>query len=117
MPDREKVIEGLVFTLVESSWDADRAFDEQLMIEAVTDAITLLKAQEQKGKAYWIPCHGKSHIWYCSNCGEKINYNDARRTYQKEKKLIESVNRFCRGCGAKMTSRPTDAQREAVPWI
>ena len=46
MPDREKVIEGLEFTLIESCWDADRAFDEQLMIEAVTDAIALLKAQE-----------------------------------------------------------------------
>lgn len=46
MIDRDKVIEGLEFTLVESCWDADRAFDEQLMIEAVTDALALLKAQE-----------------------------------------------------------------------
>jgi hypothetical protein len=75
----------------------------------------LLKAQEPS-VAYWIPCNGKSHIWYCSECGEKINYNDARRTYKTEKKPVEAVNRYCRGCGATMVQRPTDEQREAVKW-
>lgn len=79
------------------------------------DALALLKAQEPV-VAYWIPCNGKSHIWYCSECGEKINYNDARRTYKTEKKSVEAVNRYCRGCGATMVQRPTDEQREAIPW-
>lgn len=81
----------------------------------VADALELLKAQEA-AVAYWIPCNGKSHIWYCSECGEKINYNDARRTYKTEKKPVEAVNRYCRWCGATMVPRPTDAQREATPW-
>jgi len=52
--------------------------------------------------AHWIPCAGKSHIWYCSRCGERINYNQARRTYKPEGKPVHEVNRWCRGCGAKM---------------
>lgn len=52
--------------------------------------------------AHWIPCAGKSHIWYCSRCGERINYNQARRTYKPEGKPVHGVNRWCRGCGAKM---------------
>ena len=52
--------------------------------------------------AHWIPCAGKSHIWYCSRCGERINYNQARRTYKPEGKPVHEVNRGCRGCGAKM---------------
>lgn len=51
---------------------------------------------------YWIPCKGKSHIWYCSVCGERINYNQARRTYKPEVKPVYAVNKWCRGCGAKM---------------
>lgn len=52
--------------------------------------------------AHWIPCEGKSHIWYCSRCGERINYNQARRTYKPDKTPVHEVNRYCRGCGAKM---------------
>lgn len=52
--------------------------------------------------ANWIHCKGKSHIWYCSNCGEKINYNNARKVYTKAMKPVEEVNRYCRHCGEKM---------------
>lgn len=83
--------------------------------EVLKGVLALLKAQEPV-VAYWIPCNGKSHIWYCSECGEKINYNDARRTYKTEKKSVEAVNRYCRGCGATMVQRPTDEQRETTPW-
>ncbi len=126
-PDREKVIEGLEFTLVESCWDADRAFDEQLMIEAVTDAITLLKAQEphvirfdeinnyevlwlevrdvetEDGLAPWIKT--ASGRWFspllCSETRPDMILSTPRE-----------YGRICR-C---WTSRPTDAQREATPW-
>lgn len=74
-----------------------------------------LKAQEPK-TAYWIHCNGKSHIFYCSNCAEKVSYNNAHRVYNKNMKPIEQVNKFCRGCGYKMIPRPTDEQREAVKW-
>jgi len=43
---RDWVIEGLKFTLEESGWDADEAYDQELMIQVVTGAIALLKAQE-----------------------------------------------------------------------
>lgn len=79
------------------------------------DAISLLKAQEQK-TAYWVPGKGKSHIFYCSHCAEKVNYNNAHRVYNKNMKPIEQVNKFCRGCGYKMVPWPTDEQREAVKW-
>lgn len=52
--------------------------------------------------ANWIHCKGKSHIWYCSNCGEKVNYNNAHKVYTKAMKPIEEVNRYCRHCGEKM---------------
>ena len=108
MTEREQVIAELLYLkhdCLEGS-ATDQTLDK---------AIALLKAQAPV-VAYWIPCNGKSHIWYCSGCGEKINYNDARRTYKTEKKPVEAVNRYCRGCGATMVQRPTDEQREATPW-
>lgn len=27
----------------------------------------------------WIHCNGKSNIWYCSACGEKIIYNPIKK--------------------------------------
>lgn len=73
-------------------------------------AITLLKEQEKK--AYWIHCNGKSHVWYCSNCGEKVSYNNERRVYTKGMKPIEEVNRYCRGCGYPM-GRKQEEQESA----
>ena len=127
MPDLEKVIEGLEFTLVESCWDADRAFDEQLMIEAVTDAITLLKAQEphvirfdeinnyevlwmevrdvetEDGLAPWIKT--ASGRWFspllCSETRPDMILSTPRE-----------YGRICR-C---WTSRPTDKQRREAEW-
>lgn len=109
MMEREKVIKGL------ESFKADlKPFAGNHADWAKVDnAIALLKAQEPR-TAYWIRGEGKSHTWYCSHCGEKINYNNAHRVYKKGMKPIEQVNRFCRGCGYTMTSRPTDAQREAA---
>lgn len=52
--------------------------------------------------AYWIPCPGKSHIWHCSACGDKINYKQNRRTYNIPKVPVEQKNKFCRNCGAIM---------------
>ena len=50
----------------------------------------------------WVHCEGKSNLWYCSACGEKIIYNPTRRTYNIEKRPVHEVNKYCRGCGAKM---------------
>lgn len=102
--------------------DAIEPSDNANIKQWLDDAIDMLKAQDalismsgMVGKAHWIPCEGKSHIWYCSNCGEKINYNDARRTYQKEKKPVECVNRYCRGCGFEMLPSPT-AERQLTNY-
>ena len=59
---------------------------------------------EHKNEAYWIHAKGKSNVWYCSACGEKILYNPTRRTYRPvQKPDVSVVNRFCRGCGKRMT--------------
>ena len=55
----------------------------------------------------WIHCEGKSNLWYCSNCGEKIIYNPTRKTYKHDKQDVSEVNRFCRHCGAKMQKEET----------
>ena len=56
--------------------------------------------EERKGR--WAHCNGKSNLWYCSECGEKILYNPTRRTYNIEKRPVHEVNKYCRGCGAIM---------------
>lgn len=58
--------------------------------------------------AHWIPCQGKSHIWYCSVCGDKINYKQNRRIYNIPKVPVEKKNKFCRNCGAKMDAKEDD---------
>lgn len=50
----------------------------------------------------WIHCKGKSNLWYCSECGEKIIYNPTRKTYKPEKLPVYAVNKWCRNCSAKM---------------
>lgn len=50
----------------------------------------------------WVHCNGKSNLWYCSECGEKIIYNPTRRTYKIEKLPVYAINKRCRNCGAKM---------------
>lgn len=50
----------------------------------------------------WIHCKGKSSIWYCSVCGEKIIYNPTRKTYKPDKKPVWEINKCCRNCGARM---------------
>ena len=44
----------------------------------------------------------RSSIWYCSECSEKIKYNDTLGRYHKTKKTVSQVNPRCRKCGAKM---------------
>ena len=50
----------------------------------------------------WVKCQGKSNIWYCSECGEKINYKQNRRTYNIPKVPVWQKNKRCRNCGCKM---------------
>jgi hypothetical protein len=50
----------------------------------------------------WVKCQGKSNIWYCSECGEKINYKQNRRTYNIPKVAVWEKNKRCRNCSAKM---------------
>lgn len=57
----------------------------------------------------WIHCKGKSSIWYCSVCGDKIIYNPTRKTYKPSKKTVSEINKYCRNCGAKMDLEEQDA--------
>lgn len=66
----------------------------------IEDAPTVDAVEAVRGE--WVHCNGKSNLWYCSVCGEKILYNPTRRTYNIEKRPVHAVNKFCRGCGAKM---------------
>lgn len=59
-------------------------------------------------KGEWVHCNGKSNLWYCSKCGEKIKYNPTRRTYNIEKKRVDEVNKLCRNCGADMRKGEND---------
>lgn len=56
--------------------------------------------EERRGR--WIHCRGKSNLWYCSECGEKIVYNPAKRTYNIEKRPVYEVHKHCRACGVRM---------------
>lgn len=69
-------------------------------LEAIDDAPTVDAVEVVHGE--WVHCNGKSNLWYCSECGEKILYNPTRRTYNIEKRPVHEVNKYCRGCGAKM---------------
>lgn len=51
---------------------------------------------------HWIHCKGKSNLWYCSECGDKMLYNPTRRTYNIVKLTMAEKNKFCRNCGARM---------------
>ena len=53
----------------------------------------------------WVHCDGKSNLWYCSECGDKILYNPTRRTYNIRKRPVNEVNKYCRCCGAKMDGK------------
>lgn len=57
---------------------------------------------------HWVKCQGKSNIWYCSECGEKINYKQNRRTYNIPKVPVWQKNKRCRCCGAKMGGAEDD---------
>lgn len=71
---------------------------------AVMRHLSAAPAVEARPVVYgrWIHCNGKSNLWYCSECGEKISYNPTRRTYNIEKRPVYEVNKHCRNCGAKM---------------
>ena len=68
---------------------------DMLRDEPAVDAVEVVHGR-------WIHCQGKSNLWYCSECGEKILYNPTRRTYNIEKRPVHEVNKYCRGCGAIM---------------
>lgn len=76
--DREWIIEGLEFTLQESGWDANVAYDQEMMIQVVTKAIALLKAQE--------PITPHMIDWGIYEC-------------RKCKTRVDKTYKFCKCCG------------------
>ena len=76
------------------------------LLETINNAPTVEAEPVKHGR--WIRAEAKgypvkrSSIWYCSECGEKIKYNDTLGRYQKTKKTVSQVNPRCRKCGARM---------------
>lgn len=77
-----------------------------LFTYAVHDEPTLDVVPVRHGR--WVRCKGKSTLWHCSECGERIIYNPTRKTYNIRKKNVAEVNKFCRACGAKMDAGQED---------
>lgn len=75
-------------------------FDRDFVVEAIKRNIV---------HGRWVRAAGKSNIWYCSVCGDKINYKQNRRTYNIPKVPVEQKNKFCRNCGAKMDAKEVEA--------
>ncbi len=71
---------------------------EKLDVLPTADAVPVVHGR-------WVHAAGKSNIWYCSVCGDKINYKQNRRTYNIPKVPVEQKNKFCRNCGAKMDAK------------
>lgn len=101
MKSREDVIKGL--ESIRNDYGIQGEVEDE---EIVGEAIALLKQQGTKGKAYWIQRAGRGHGWNCSNCGEKISYNEEQKTRQKRVLPVWLVNKYCRGCGREMTYPP-----------
>ena len=129
---REWVIEGLEFTLEESGWDANAAYDQELMIQVVTEAIALLKAQEPRvmSAADVAACPNGTVLWVEERQGVTWNkfplevetsstHPDTGTdylffiTYHDIRKFECSEYNQTWRC---WTSRPTDEQREAAAW-
>ena len=75
--DREWIIEGLEFTLQESGWDANVAYDQEMMIQVVTKAIALLKAQTARVMTL-------SEMNEKRGRGEAVYYEDRDATYKSQ---------------------------------
>lgn len=88
-----------IFTVyaAESEFDKEDASKIRWLISHIP---TIAAVPVRHGR--WIRCKGKSNLWYCSECGEKINYNPKRRTYNITKKPVYEIHKHCRNCGAKM---------------
>lgn len=74
-------------------------------MERIEDEVKEIPSVDVVRHGYWIHCKGKSNLWYCSECSEQILFNPNPRTWQgsnKSKRSVSELNRFCRGCGAKM---------------
>lgn len=92
---REKVIEGLKFTLEESGWDANAAYDQELMIQAVADALALLKEQEPVEPIF---DYDGRDVWRCGNCHRNIFHPTRTDEDENEK----NYRRFCFHCGREV---------------
>lgn len=89
-----------------------KAYREWVAVSALRRVIEAAKEYAVEAEPVkhgrWIRAEAKgypvkrSSIWYCSECGEKIKYNDTLGRYQKTKKTVSQVNPRCRKCGARM---------------
>ena len=97
--DRESAVK-----ILRARTDMAAGTDAQIVFACAENLIRRIPAvdAEPVRNGHWIHCKGKSNLWYCSECGEKIMYNPTRKTYGPNKKAVYEVNMRCRRCGAKM---------------
>ena len=120
---RAWVIEGLEFTLVESGWDANEAYDQELMIKIVKDAIALLIAHKPRvmtaTEAYTADCVYIEFDGVITPAIRTTNERDGHReSYFATQQLGGDWMRWddygitwrC------WTSSPSDEQRRNTPW-
>lgn len=88
-------------TYIPQDWSDTQEYPLMIEWKDIVDAPTVDAEPVRNG--HWIHCKGKSNLWYCSECGEKIMYNPTRKTYGPNKKTVYEVNMRCRRCGAKMS--------------
>lgn len=79
----------------------DCASDLELLRDYIENSELVKHGRWIRAEAKGYPVK-RSSIWYCSECGEKIKYNDTLGRYQKTKKTVSQVNPRCRKCDALM---------------
>ena len=107
--DADKLLEMIEERIEESGKHRMAVLAEEL-IDVINDYAEDYEVEPVK-RGQWIRAEAKgypvkrSSIWYCSECGEKIKYNDTLGRYQKTKKTVSQVNPRCRKCGARMDGK------------
>lgn len=97
----EYSLKGAEIHWIEHDYNAINVHRKPLYEIPTVDAAPVVHGQ-------WIHCEGKSSIWYCSVCGDKIIYNPTRKTYKPDKKPVWEINKYCRNCGALMDAGGED---------
>lgn len=113
VPDIHNAMNGVIFVNHPRSGGRTQMIVQQLLTRMISNAPTIDAVPVVHGR--WVRSAGRSHIWYCSVCGDKINYKQNRRTYNIPKVPVGQKNKFCRNCGAKMDLKEATNEENPDP--